>query len=214
MEPEREARPFDPQPFHNDGFWFHAGSEGKSDREKPCPGSHPLARGSMKVHCPLCRTPFIKQVSRNTLFESLLRFLRIYSFRCQVCAHGFVKLVPGLHSRVQRLDHRQYFRLQANVPATFLSDTSRQRDLVTELSMGGCTLKTDVALVTGSFIQVNLETSDQDLPIAIETGMVRTIRPLSVGIEFLEFQPSEKRRLGEYIRGLLLTHPPTLEPSL
>lgn len=168
----------------------------------------------MKVHCPLCRTEFIKQISRNTFLESLFRLLGIYAFRCQVCAHGFVKVVPGLRSRVQRFDHRQYFRLQANVPAIFLSDTSRQRDVVTELSMGGCTLKTDVALLTGSFIQVNLETSDQESPIAIETAMVRTIRPLSVGIEFLEFQPLEKRRLGEYIHGLLLTRPPTLEPSL
>ena len=71
--------------------------------------------------------------------------------------------------------------------------------------MGGCTLQTATALTKGAFLHLNLQPSEREPAIVVETAMVRSVRPESVGLEFLEFEGGQKERLARFVRSLLLS---------
>jgi hypothetical protein len=74
--------------------------------------------------------------------------------------------------------------------------------------MGGCTLQTTASLTKGAFLHLNLQPSDDEPAIVVETAMVRSVRPECVGLEFLEFEGEQKDRLARFVRSLLLTRQP------
>lgn len=101
-------------------------------------------------------------------------------------------------------DKRQFERLPTNVRATIVGPQGRSEDLVTDLSMGGCTLQTTTPLTKGSFLHLNLQPSEGEAAIVVDTAMVRSVRSKSVGLEFLEFEGGQKERLAHLVRDLLL----------
>ena len=158
----------------------------------------------MKPECPQCHADIARRITPSGPVEHLLNFFSIYSFRCQLCAHRYRKFVIGADGIALPSDKRQFERLPTNVRATIVGPQGRSEDLITDLSMGGCTLQTTTALTKGTFLHLNLQPLEREAAIVVETAMVRSVRSECVGLEFLELERGHKERLAYFVRGLLL----------
>jgi len=158
----------------------------------------------MKPECPQCHADLVRRISQSGPAERLLNFFSIYSFRCQLCAYRYRAFFFGADNIGLPLDKRQFERLPTNVSAIIVGAQGRSEDVITDLSMGGCTLRTTAALPKGAFLHLNLKPSDHESAILVETAMVRSVRPEGVGLEFLEFEGTHKDRLTQFVRSLLL----------
>jgi hypothetical protein len=159
----------------------------------------------MKPECPQCHATIVRRISQPGPVERLFNFFSIYSFRCQLCAHRYRRLSVGANNVAAISEKRQFERLRTNVRAIIVGSQGRSEDLITDLSMGGCTLQTTASLTKGAFLHLNLQPSGDESAIVVETAMVRSVRPECVGLEFLEFEGEQKDRLARFVRSLLLT---------
>jgi len=66
---------------------------------------------------------------------------------------------------------------------------------ITDISIDGCTLQT-TGFPNGAFIELVLKPTVKEETINVETAMVCSVRPLSMGIRFLEIPSEHCRRLG------------------
>ena len=162
----------------------------------------------MKPECPQCHATIVRRISQPGPVERLFNFFSIYSFRCQLCAHRYRRLSVGANNVAPISEKRQFERLPTNVRAIIVGPQGRSEDVITDLSMGGCTLQTTASLTKGAFLHLNLQPSDDESAIVVETAMVRSVRPECVGLEFLEFEGEQKDRLARFVRSLLLTRQP------
>jgi hypothetical protein len=158
----------------------------------------------MKPECPQCHADLVRRISQSGPVERLLNFFSIYSFRCQLCAYRYRRLAVGHNNIAAISDKRQFERLPTNVSAIIVGAQGRSQDVITDLSMGGCTLRTTTPLPKGAFLHLNLQPSGDESTILVETAMVRSVRPDCVGLEFLEFEGEQKERLARFVRSLLL----------
>lgn len=160
----------------------------------------------MQTSCPECKTEFTQKIAQTRLVGSLLSRFSIQPFRCQLCRHRFVKLTAGAEREYETNGTRQYQRFPTQVYATLVGDFPARQEVISELSMGGCTLHSpQLPLKSGSFIQMKVKTSDTEEPIRIDTVMIRSVRPQSAGVEFLEFRDEEKKKLGKFVKELLVS---------
>ena len=156
-------------------------------------------------HCPSCGTPFVRVVHDEGTVERILNRFRMFSFRCQLCTARFrvYRSQPPGQSSVS--DRRQYKRLPVSFRANVLADNAvRMDNRVTDISMGGCTLETTTTLPQGSFIELVIKPASDEEPIKIETAVVCSSRPESMGIRFLEMVADDKNRLSQVILSLLV----------
>jgi hypothetical protein len=160
------------------------------------------------LKCPQCGTDAVRRIRQGGAAERLLSLLSRYSFRCQLCGHGFRAFSRAPLPKTER---RQYDRLPAEVRATVMGKAWHGDDLVTNLSMGGCSLKTNAPLAAGALLHLGLQPSDREGPIMIQTVIVRSVRADSLGLEFLDFEPRQKRYLSRFIRYLLMGNSPSRE---
>jgi hypothetical protein len=158
----------------------------------------------MRPWCPRCGTDTVRRVHRQGVLELLSALVRVLSFRCQLCTHRFRALTFASFPFHSHVDRREYVRLATEVKAAIVGDPPRVLDMVTDLSMGGCTLKTSAPLSTGARLHLQLQPSQKEPVITVETAMVRWVRDYTVGLQFLEFKPDDKLRLSLFVRGLLV----------
>ena len=135
----------------------------------------------------------------------LLNRFRILSFRCQLCTTRFRTYRNQPPDQTSVLDRRQYKRLPVSFRANLVTGNAVRIDnRVTDISMGGCTLETATALPQGTFIELVIKPASDEEPIKIETAMVCSSRPESMGIRFLEMVTDDKNRLSQVILSLLV----------
>jgi hypothetical protein len=138
--------------------------------------------------------------------EWLLSAVYVYPFRCQLCAHRFFRIEPGKRYNEATVDKRQYERVSARFPATFVGEQASGAGTVTRLSLGGCEVESSVKMMEGMMFHLRLQPADISPAIAVETAIVRSVRPPAVGLEFLRTSSSEQFRLIQYVAGLLTAH--------
>lgn len=158
-----------------------------------------------ELHCPACGTPFVRVTSQGGTVERLLNRFNLFPFRCQVCTNRFRAFRPSTRNASQAFDRRQYKRLAAHFPALSIVGEPLTEDVVTDISMGGCALQTSSALPQGSFFELHFKPSKREEAIKVETAMVCSVRPPSMGVKFLEFHPSDKQRLSQVVLNLLMS---------
>ncbi len=158
------------------------------------------------LHCPNCGTPFVRATSREGIVERLLSRVNVFPFRCQLCTSQFRAFWSGAREDTQAFDRRQYKRLPTSIETGFRTDSNlRGTNRITEISMGGCTLRTTAELPRGTFLELTLNPASEPESITIESGMVSSVRPSSLGISFLEMSPRDKQRLSQIVLGLLVS---------
>jgi c-di-GMP-binding flagellar brake protein YcgR len=136
--------------------------------------------------------------------ERLLSRFNVFPFRCQLCTNRFRAFDSGTHHNTQVFDRRQYARLKTSIDALIFDHKQLPvTNRITDISMDGCTLLT-TGFPKGSFIELVLKPAVEEDMIRIETAMVCSVRPLSMGIRFLEVPPKHYRRLAQVVLGLLV----------
>lgn len=139
------------------------------------------------------------------MMERVLQQLNVVPFRCQLCMNKFRAFHRGAGGRSQAPDRRQYTRLPTSIQAQFLADNRiRSTNRITDISMDGCTLQT-TGLPRGTFLGLVLKPDQEDESIRIETAMVCSVHPTSVGLRFLEIPLPDQRRLSQVVLGLLVS---------
>ncbi|OQW37859.1 MAG: hypothetical protein A4E19_11830 [Nitrospira sp. SG-bin1] len=137
--------------------------------------------------------------------ERIVNRFRIFSFRCQLCTRRFRAYRNQVPGQTSVADRRQYKRLPVSLRANLRTENAMRMDnRVTDISMGGCTLETTTSLPQGTFIELVIKPASDEEPIKIETAMVCSSRPESMGIRFLEMVADDKNRLSQVILSLLV----------
>ena len=158
-----------------------------------------------ELHCPNCGTPFVRLIHQSGLSERLLNRLGVFTYRCQVCTHRFRVFRSGARYATQEFDQREYRRLTAQIPAALTVDQPTFNGIITDVSMGGCTIQTDAMFPRGTFVEVLLKPPQSQMDIKVDAAMICSQRGETVGLKFLEFEPDDKHRLGELVLSLLVT---------
>ena len=157
------------------------------------------------LHCSNCGSSFVRLTYEEGRVERLLSRVNVFPFRCQLCTNRFFRTFDagGRHS-TQAFDRRQYTRLTASIEAQVLDRNQPSvTNRITDISMDGCTLQT-TGFPKGAFIELVLKPTVEEERIHVETAMVCSVRPLSIGVRFLEIPPEHYRRLAQVVLGLLV----------
>jgi c-di-GMP-binding flagellar brake protein YcgR len=101
-------------------------------------------------------------------------------------------------------DRRVYDRLEVNCLVTFASDAATGEGTMTDVSMGGCNMVTDTHLTNGMIVNMSLQVSSDAAPIVVAAALIRHAGSQPIGVEFLRLADSERERLQQFIRGLLI----------
>ena len=156
--------------------------------------------------CPKCGKDFVRRTLRKGAHEHVLSILYVYPFRCQLCAHRFLRMEPGRRYNESTIDKRQYERVDARFPVTFVGDKASGAGTVSRLSLGGCELESSAKLMEGMMFNLRLQPPDVNPSINVETAVVRSVRPPVAGLEFLRSSQAEQFRLIQFVAGLLTAH--------
>jgi hypothetical protein len=159
-----------------------------------------------QILCPKCGKDFVRRTRREEVHEYLLSVVYVYPFRCQLCAHRFLRLELGKRYNESTVDKRQYERVAATFPVTFVGDKASGAGTITRLSLGGCALESQLKLMEGMMFNLRLQPPDVNPAINVETAIVRSVRPPVIGLEFLRTNPTEQFRLIQFVAGLLTAH--------
>ncbi len=159
-----------------------------------------------QILCPKCGKDFVRRTLRTGAHEYLLSVGYVYPYRCQLCAHRFLRLEFGKRYNESTVDKRQYERVQASFPVTFVGDKTSGAGTVSRLSLGGCELNSPLKLMEGMMFNLRLQPPDLNPAINVETAIVRSVRPPVAGLEFLRANPAEQFRLIQFVAGLLTAH--------
>ncbi|MSQ77493.1 MAG: PilZ domain-containing protein [Nitrospiraceae bacterium] len=160
----------------------------------------------MEIRCPRCGKDFVRLVRREGLAEIVASAVGLYPFTCQLCAHRFLRLELGKRYIESTVDKRQYERVAATFPVTFVGEKASGAGTISRLSLGGCALESPLKLMEGMMFNLRLQPPDVNPAINVETAIVRSVRPPVVGLEFLRINPTEQFRLIQYVAGLLTAH--------
>jgi len=156
--------------------------------------------------CPKCGKDFVRRTVRKGVPEHALSAIYLYPFRCQLCAHRFLRMEPGRRYNESTIDKRQYERVEAKFPVTFVGDKASGAGTVSRLSLGGCEVESPTKLMEGMIFNLRLQPPGLSPPINVETAVVRSVRPPVAGLEFLRSNPAEQFRLIQFVAGLLTAH--------
>ena len=157
-----------------------------------------------ELHCSNCGSSFVRLTYPEGRVERLLSRVNVFPFRCQLCTNRFRTFYAGARHNTQAFDRRQYARLKASIDALIFDHKQLPvTNRITDISMDGCTLEA-TGFPKGSFIELVLKPAVEEDTIRIETAMVCSVRPLSMGIRFLEVPPEHYRRLAQVVLGLLI----------
>lgn len=155
-------------------------------------------------HCPVCGNSFVRVTYQESRAERLLSHLNIFPFRCQLCTNRFRAFYSGGCYNTQAFDRREFTRLTTSIEAQIIDYKQPVvTNRVTDISMDGCTLQA-TGFPKGTFLEVVLKPTVEEQTIRIETVMVCSVRPLSMGVRFLEMPPEHYRRLAQVVLGLLV----------
>lgn len=156
------------------------------------------------LKCPNCARDFVRRVGRSGWMEVLLSFFYIYPFKCQLCGSRFHTLQWGVrYIRVDK-DRREYDRMEMRFPVTFGEQSFSGNGELLNVSMGGCSFHTEADLTSGRILKLELQISQDVAPVIVDAAVVRNVHSGAVGVEFLQWQQSERERLQLFIRGLLI----------
>ena len=157
-----------------------------------------------ELHCSNCGSSFVRLTYQEGRVERLLSHVNVFPFRCQLCTNRFRTFYAGARHNTQAFDRRQYTRLTASIEAQILDRNEPSvTNRITDISMDGCTLQT-TGFPKGAFIELVLKPTVEEERIHVETAMVCSVRPLSIGVRFLEIPPEHYRRLAQVVLGLLV----------
>jgi PilZ domain len=157
-----------------------------------------------QLKCPNCSREFVRRVARIGFRERMAGWVYIYPFKCQICGFRFRFLQWGVRYLRVDEDHREYDRMAMNFPVVFRSDQFAGDGNVLNISMGGCSFTTASKLAKGAILRLELKMSNDAAPVTVDAAILRHWHNQVAGVEFIQWQQSERERLQLFVRGLLI----------
>jgi PilZ domain len=175
----------------------------------------------MTPPCPKCGKYFTKRVPMEGATDPTSTVAGMFAYRCQLCSELFRAKKPDLQAtpaaapvpqvqvskeaELTKVDARQYVRVNARFPVTFVISKLKQEGTVTEIALGGCSLEANVVLAIGATFKMEIHVAESEPPLVVDKALVRSIRLTGFGIQFLEIRDAEKERLSKVLEKLLAT---------
>jgi len=159
-----------------------------------------------RVKCPCCARDFVRPIASAGFLETALTVLCVRPFKCQLCGHRFRSLSWDARSVRSREDHRQYSRMQRQLPIAFSGEGIAGHGMLQNISMGGCCFTTGADLPAGMIMRLSLQIVTDVPPVTVDAAVVRHTRKRTAGLEFKRWQERERERLQAFIKGMLIRH--------
>lgn len=93
-------------------------------------------------------------------------------------------------------------RFEVNFGSTFAGELLAGQGTVTNLSLGGCSIESNITLPPGSTIGLKIALPDSSWPLEVERAVVRWVRGNLFGLEFNSLSDAETTRLHQLIQDL------------
>ena len=100
---------------------------------------------------------------------------------------------------MDQLGQRRHARLGTEYRALFSGEKIRAQGIVLDLSVAGCRIRSAVEFTTGEFFGVVIDIPWYINPLDVPLAVVRWSKGQECGMEFLQMEPSDYRRLRELI---------------
>jgi hypothetical protein len=126
----------------------------------------------------------------------------VYPFRCQLCTTRFRSLQFRRYTR-QAPDRREYDRLMVQVPVVVMSGTEHASGETVDLSLNGCSIRTEATFAPGATVQLRLRLG-QAGDVQVQSAVVRTHRDGGLGLQFERLASADHERLHRYLSRFLL----------
>ena len=139
------------------------------------------------------------------LYERFVSTFAVYPFRCQACGRRF-RARSAQHFRRRPVDRREYERVPVRLPATFVTHHLSGEGEITDLSLGGCTMRTETPLVSGDTLRLTFHLPRAPVPIVIDVALVRSTPTGATGLQFQQISSAEHARLRA-LMGVLVGRP-------
>lgn len=97
------------------------------------------------------------------------------------------------------LQRRQRLRLPVKLPVILSCVYGEIRGVITDLSMRGCALESEICLDEGSVVRLQVCVPNERMVITVDYAVVRTVKDSRVGLEFLNITQVAKDRLGRLV---------------
>lgn len=105
------------------------------------------------------------------------------------------------------IEHRRYPRFQVTCPLVFAGDGVVGAGRMTDLSVKGCAVESDVMVVTGLYLEVRILLPDSWAPLRVDLAPVRWAVPGKFGIELIKMEAHDQLRLTRFIQALSSVQP-------
>ena len=149
------------------------------------------------VRCPRCRQEAARRSRRVGVGEHLLSVLRLYPFRCQLCTTRF-RAFQARHHGQAASDRREYDRLLVKIPVTVSAGATRGEGHTIDLSLAGCSLRTEATFPVNSTVQLRLQLG-QAGDVEVQAAVVRTAGEDGLGLHFVRIATPDRERLSRYL---------------
>lgn len=157
----------------------------------------------MEVRCPRCGRDYVRLVRREGLADVVASAAGFHPFACQLCAHRFRAWQWGFRVHAEPVDRRRYERIHVNFPLSFSTDSGGGKGTVLDLSMGGCGFRSEPPPSPGAILRLELHAPGLAQPLIVEAAVVRSVRSIYTGAEFLRLSPEEQYRLTQFVANTL-----------
>ena len=108
--------------------------------------------------CPRCGRPYARRGPRVGPLDHLLSRLYVYPFRCQVGSHRLRVLRWGVRYERHGEERREHDRAAIRLAVSITHHRTHGRRELVEISLGGATVVTELALAVGTLVQLEMAT--------------------------------------------------------
>lgn len=93
-------------------------------------------------------------------------------------------------------------RVPVGYPARLQSDSGDGQGVLLDLSPTGCRMRSDIALNAGAYLALQIATSQERPPMAVEVSVVRWCKDGHIGVEFLRYSQGDRERVTDLVEAL------------
>ncbi len=100
------------------------------------------------------------------------------------------------------MEERKHPRIVCEYSISFEGVQLTGSGTVSNLSMGGCTLRSDTDVPTGAYLAFRISPPDYEPPIQVGLAAVRWVKGQESGLEFINMGPEDQTRLRRFVSTL------------
>ena len=149
------------------------------------------------LRCPRCGQETARRSQRAGAWEHFVSYFYVYPFRCQLCTTRFRAFHFSGYGR-HTPDRREYDRLLVRVPLTLFGGGEQADGVTTDLSLNGCSIRTEATFAPGSTVRVRLQLG-QAGEVEVHSAVVSAHRDSGMGLQFVRIATPDRDRLSRYL---------------